>query len=95
MDRTLFKLSKKLELATGLNITSKYASTPYQVTNYGLGGLCETHVDPHGYLDGNVELPPNRKNLVNGVEFCFCLSTTYTYTDHERRHDWNSHGLDQ
>lgn len=30
-------------------------STPYsypQVTNYGLGGLCETHIDPHGYIEG-------------------------------------------
>ena len=24
----------------------------YQTTNYGLGGLCQTHLDPHGYFDG-------------------------------------------
>ena len=23
-----------------------------QVTHYGLGGLCETHIDPYGYLEG-------------------------------------------
>ncbi len=23
-----------------------------QTTNYGLGGLCETHHDPYGYLEG-------------------------------------------
>ena len=22
----------------------------YQVTHYGLGGLCETHIDPYGYI---------------------------------------------
>eukprot|EP00095_Tigriopus_kingsejongensis_P001284 maker-scaffold359_size197282-snap-gene-0.21 protein:Tk01284 transcript:maker-scaffold359_size197282-snap-gene-0.21-mRNA-1 annotation:"hypothetical protein DAPPUDRAFT_308081" len=43
-----------------LNTTSKYATTEYQTTNYGLGGLCETHYDPHGYIEG-VELPPHPK----------------------------------
>jgi hypothetical protein len=33
------------------------------VTNYGLGGLCESHADPHGYLDG-LHLPPERQHLV-------------------------------
>eukprot|EP00094_Tigriopus_californicus_P006961 TCALIF_06702-PA protein Name:"Similar to P4HA2 Prolyl 4-hydroxylase subunit alpha-2 (Gallus gallus)" AED:0.31 eAED:0.31 QI:0/0/0/1/0/0/2/0/1029 len=58
----LWKLSKKLEQATRLNLTAKYSSTGYQVTNYGLGGLCEVHIDPHGYLDG-AELPPSRYHL--------------------------------
>ncbi len=62
-DDVMFRLAKKLEVATGLNITGKYASTPFQTTNYGLGGLCETHVDPHGYIEG-VELPPSRELLV-------------------------------
>ena len=35
-----------------MNVTSRWAATHYQITNYGLGGLCETHLDPHGYLDG-------------------------------------------
>ena len=34
------------------------------MTNYGLGGLCEQHIDPHGYLEGKV-LPPSRQNLVH------------------------------
>ena len=55
---TLFKLSKRLELATGMSVTGKYSSTEYQITNYGLGGLCETHYDPHGYLEG-VKFPPH------------------------------------
>ncbi len=52
----LYKLSKRLELASGLNVTAKYASTDYQTTNYGLGGLCEIHTDPGGYLEGQ-EIP--------------------------------------
>ncbi len=55
----LFALTRRIELATGLNATAKYASTEYQVTNYGLGGMCEVHYDPHGYNEG-VELPPHR-----------------------------------
>ena len=48
----MFKLAKKLELATQLNVTVKYSSTLFQTTNYGLGGLCEKHLDPHGYIEG-------------------------------------------
>jgi prolyl 4-hydroxylase len=54
----LFSLTKKIELATSLNATAKYASTDYQTTNYGLGGVCESHFDPHGYIEG-AELPPH------------------------------------
>ena len=52
----MFALSKKIERATGLNTTAKYASTDFQTTNYGLGGLCETHFDPYGYTEG-AQLP--------------------------------------
>ena len=48
----MFKLSKKLELATQMNVTGKYSATDFQTTNYGLGGLCEKHLDPHGYIEG-------------------------------------------
>jgi hypothetical protein len=34
-----------------------------QTTNYGLGGLCETHIDPHGALDDNVIIPEENYNL--------------------------------
>ena len=63
MDPVLFKLSKKLEIATQLNVTGKYGSTDYQITNYGLAGLCETHIDPHGYIEGTVDLPDSRQVL--------------------------------
>lgn len=45
-----------------MNLTGKYSSTDYQTTNYGLGGLCERHLDPHGYLEG-AHLPPFLKGL--------------------------------
>ena len=58
----LWKLLKKIELATQLQTQTHYSSSPIQVTNYGLGGLCETHVDPHGYLEG-AYVPPEREYL--------------------------------
>ena len=57
-----WKLAKKIELATQLQTQTQMSSTPMQVTNYGLGGLCEIHVDPHGYIQGN-EVPPSREYL--------------------------------
>ncbi len=54
----LLAVSRRIELATGLNATAKYAATEYQTTNYGLGGMCEAHFDPNGYNEG-VELPPH------------------------------------
>ena len=58
-----WKLAKKIELATQLQTQTQYSASPLQVTNYGLGGLCESHVDPHGYIEGK-EVPPNRQYLV-------------------------------
>ena len=58
----MFKLAKKIEIATRLNVSARFASTEFQVTNYGLSGLCESHIDPHGYIEGR-EVPEERKNL--------------------------------
>ena len=58
----LWKLAKKIELATQLQTQTQMAASPMQVTNYGLGGLCEIHVDPHGYIQGN-EVPKSRDYL--------------------------------
>ena len=60
----LWKLAKKIELATQLQTQTQMAASPMQVTNYGLGGLCEIHVDPHGYIQGN-EVPKSRDYLYN------------------------------
>ena len=44
----LWKLNKRISLATQLVTNSKTSSTRMQVTNYGLAGLCEPHADPIG-----------------------------------------------
>ena len=56
---TLWKLSKKIQLATQLRTDSQLSATVMQVTNYGLAGLCESHIDPHGLMEAT-ELPPAR-----------------------------------
>ena len=61
-DQILWKMVKKIELATQLQTQTHHSSTRIQVTNYGLGGLCETHVDPHGYIEG-ADVPPEREYL--------------------------------
>lgn len=35
-----------------------------QITNYGLAGLCDPHIDPHGIQEVEGELPPNKKGLL-------------------------------
>ena len=44
----LWKLNKRITLATQLVTDSQTSSTPMQVTNYGLAGLCKPHIDPTG-----------------------------------------------
>ena len=60
----LAKLAKKIKLATQLEVNRPYSATKMQVTNYGLAGLCETHIDPHGYIEGK-DLPPSRLDLID------------------------------
>ena len=52
LDPRAERLSRRLERALALNVTNQWSSHTYQVTNYGLAGTCEAHVDPHGYLEG-------------------------------------------
>ena len=58
---TVFKLTQRLELATGFNITGRNASLHYQTTFYGLGGLCERHMDSYGNLE-NLEPTPGEES---------------------------------
>ena len=58
------KISARLEKAINMNVTNQYSSESYQMTNYGLGGLCEDHNDPYGYNEG-VELNESNQDLVD------------------------------
>jgi hypothetical protein len=48
----LFKMAQRMELAVQFNITKRYSSSNFQSTNYGLGGVCDRHLDPFGYIEG-------------------------------------------
>ena len=49
---SLLRISRRMEHATLRNITSRWGATCYQVTNYGLSGMVECHIDPYGYESG-------------------------------------------
>ena len=57
-------ISKRIEKAVDMNVTNQYSSVAYQITSYGLGGLCEDHNDPYGYIEG-VVLNESNKELVD------------------------------
>ena len=42
----LSNLTEKIERATNFIVSGRFSASPYQVTNYGLGGSCEVHMDP-------------------------------------------------
>ena len=59
----LWRLAKKITLATQLRTDTSASASYMQVTNYGLGGLCEPHFDPVGIMEvqnlspGSMHLP--------------------------------------
>ena len=55
VNQGLWKLNKRISLATQLVTDTQTSGTLMQVTNYGLGGLCEQHIDPHGIMETNEE----------------------------------------
>jgi len=57
------KIASRIEKAINMNVTNQYSSSFFQMTSYGLGGLCEDHNDPYGYNEG-VELTEDRQDLV-------------------------------
>ena len=48
----MYKISQRIELSTGFNVTSRFGASEYQTTNYGLSGMVATHTDPWGYESG-------------------------------------------
>ena len=66
--KRLNDISKRIELATYLNVTARYGASPYQTTNYGLSGMVVSHLDPWGYEKG-VELSKERYELVRSGDY--------------------------
>ena len=62
------EISRRIEIATQLNLTTRHGSSKYQTTNYGLGGLVHLHTDPVGYEQG-AKLPEERKELVTTGDY--------------------------
>ena len=60
----LYGLTKKIQLSTHLDTRYPTSSTMTQVTNYGLGGLCEVHNDPYGYIEGK-KLGAGHEDLID------------------------------
>ena len=64
INEIMFKISKRIEVATRMNLTSRHGSTEYQVTNYGLAGMVEKHLDCWGVETGT-HLPWDRRAMVS------------------------------
>ena len=64
----LWKLNKKISMATNLVTDVHGSTTEMQVTSYGLGGLCQDHMDSYGVLETEEEILRKRKPnyLVHG-----------------------------
>ena len=61
----LWKLNKKISLITQLTTDIHGSASSMQVTNYGLAGLCEGHVDPTGIMEHDLKpIKTQRPNLL-------------------------------
>ena len=58
----LWNLAKRIALVTQMRTDSSTSASPIQVTNYGLAGLCEPHIDPVGLMEVK-ELGPGSTHL--------------------------------
>ena len=47
----LWKLNEKISLATQLRTDLHSSGSYMQVTNYGVGGTCDAHIDPKGIME--------------------------------------------
>ena len=52
-DQRMWTVYKRMELAFNIDVKSQWSSHQSQVTNYGIGGLCEQHLDSQGFFDGS------------------------------------------
>ena len=60
----MYKIARRMELVSQMDITTRHSSTNFQTTNYGLGGTCDLHVDPYGYIEG-VEIGESHQSLID------------------------------
>ena len=58
----MLTVSRRIEMSTNLNVSSRHASTQYQTTNYGVGGMMMGHSDVYGYESG-LKLIDSKKSL--------------------------------
>ena len=65
----LYKLSKKIEMVTKLEMRYPTSTSKTQITNYGLAGLCEVHNDPSGYNEGR-QSAADSHNLIENEFSC-------------------------
>ena len=64
----MFDVSRRIELVTHFNVTTRYGASNYQTTHYGLSGMVVPHVDPVGYESG-VKLPEKRLDLIGTGDY--------------------------
>ena len=65
---TMLSISRRIEIATQLNVTTRFGASDYQSTRYGLSGMVIVHADPWGYESGN-ELEEDRISLVSTGDY--------------------------
>ena len=65
---TMAIISKRIELVTNFNVTSRNGASWYQSTNYGLSGMAAMHIDPWGYEQG-VPIRKEQKSLVHTGDY--------------------------
>ena len=77
--QVMFDISKRIELFTAMNVTTRHGASPYQTTNYGLSGLVVTHFDPWGYEKGT-ELVEDRVHLTRSGDYIATFMGWFEHT---------------
>ena len=78
----MHEISRKIELSSGFNVTTRYGASMFQTTNYGLSGMVEPHVDPWGYESEKI-VPKDRVDLVLTGDYIATFMGWFQETDAE------------
>ena len=73
-------VSDRVSLATRLFSLDHGGGEPYQIANYGIGGVYNQHPDPHGYHQRTVQPEEGGEAHVRGDR----LATAMGYLSHVR-----------